>query len=152
MASDRFVYVIYIRTTAEKLWDALTSPAFTRQYWAGTWQESTFVKGASWKIMIPDGRVADSGEVIEADRPRRLVLKWRNEFSELRTEGYSRCTYEIEPAGESVKLTVTHEIDKEGSKFIQAVSKGWPHILSSLKSLLETGQSLAETREWPKGK
>jgi uncharacterized protein YndB with AHSA1/START domain len=91
MAEDSFVYVIYIRTTAEKLWDALTKPEFTRAYWAGTWQETTWEKGASWKIRIPDGRVADSGEVIEADPPRRLVVSWRNEFRpELHEEGYSR--------------------------------------------------------------
>jgi hypothetical protein len=71
------------------------------------------------------------------------VLKWRNEFRpELKAEGYSRCTLEIEPAGEAVKLTVTHEIDKPVSKLIDAVSGGWPMILSSLKSLLETGSPL----------
>jgi uncharacterized protein YndB with AHSA1/START domain len=99
--------------------------------------------------MIPDGRVADSGEVLEIDRPRRLVLSWRNEFTEMKTEGYSRATFDLEPVGESVKLTVTHEMDRDGSKFIAAVSKGWPHILASLKSLLETGTALAETARWP---
>ena len=68
----------------------------------------------------------------------------------MRAEGYSRLTYELEQQGESVKLTVIHEIDKPGSKLIQAVSGGWPHILASLKSLLETGESLEETRRWPK--
>jgi hypothetical protein len=68
---------------------------------------------------------------------------------ELTAEGYSRMTYEIEKAGPSVKLTVTHEMDREGSKFIDAVSGGWPPILSSLKSMLETGESLVETRKWP---
>ena len=101
--------------------------------------------------MIPDGRVADSGEVLEIEPYRRLVLRWRNEFSELREEGYSRMTYELEPVGESVKLTIVHEMDKPGSKLIEAVSGGWPHILASLKSLLETGESLEETRHWPKG-
>jgi uncharacterized protein YndB with AHSA1/START domain len=102
--------------------------------------------------MIPDGRVADSGEVLEIEPYRRLVLRWRNEFSELREEGYSRMTYELEPQGNSVKLTVIHEMDKPESKFICRVSGGWPHILASLKSLLETGESLEETRHWPKGK
>jgi len=102
--------------------------------------------------MVPDGRVADSGEIVEIEPPRRLVLKWRNEFQpELRAEGHSRLTYELEKQGESVKLTIVHEIDKPDSKFIQAVSSGWPHILASLKSLLETGESLEETRHWPKG-
>ncbi|HVX11616.1 MAG TPA: SRPBCC domain-containing protein, partial [Pirellulales bacterium] len=101
---------------------------------------------------IPDGRVADSGEVLEIEPPRRLVLSWRNEFKpELRVEGYSRLTYELEQMGETVKLTVIHEMDKPGSKLIEAVSGGWPHILASLKSLLETGEALEGTKRWPKG-
>jgi uncharacterized protein YndB with AHSA1/START domain len=152
MEKPKFVYVTYIRTTPEKLWRALTEPEFTRRYWCATWQECEWKPGASWKIMIPDGRVADSGEILEIEPPRRLVLKWRNEFKpELRAEGYSRLTYELEPLGESVKLTVIHEMDKPGSKFIEAVSGGWPAILASLKSLLETGESLEATRHWPEG-
>src|SRR5690242_247256 len=80
MSDSRFVYVTYIRTTPQKLWDALIKPEFTRQYWVGTWQDSDWQPGSSWKLMIPDGRVGDSGEVLESDPPRRLVLKWRNEF------------------------------------------------------------------------
>ena len=152
MNNSRFVYVTYIRTTPEKLWDALIKPEFTRQYWCGVWHDSTWKPGASWKLMIPDGRVGDSGEVIESEKPRRLVLKWRNEFRpELKAEGYTRCTMEIEPAGSAVKLTVTHEIDLPESKMIEGVSSGWPNILSSLKSLLETGESIEETRRWPEG-
>lgn len=152
MISSRFAYVTYIRTTPEKLWRALIDPEFTRRYWAATWQESEWKPGASWRSMIPDGRVGDSGEVLEIDPGRRLVLSWRNEFvPELRAEGYSRLTYELEQQGESVKLTVVHEIEKPDSKLIEAVSGGWPHILASLKSLLETGESLVETRDWPEG-
>jgi uncharacterized protein YndB with AHSA1/START domain len=148
--SEKFVYVTYIRTTPEKLWDALTKPEFTRAYWCETWQDSSWEAGSPWRVMIPDGRVADSGEVVEIDRPRRLVLSWCNEFRpELKQEGYSRATFDLEPMGESVKLTVTHEMDRDGSKFITAVSNGWPHILASLKSLLETGKPLAETTRWP---
>jgi len=151
MKKDQFVYVTYIRTTPEKLWKALIEPEFTRQFWCNTTQESEWKPGATWKILMPDGAVADSGEVVEIDPRRRLVLKWRNEFRpELKAEGYSRLTYQLEPEGKSVKLTVIHEMEKEGSKFIEAVSSGWPHILASLKSLLETGESLEETREWPK--
>ena len=149
MAESRFVYVTYIRTTPEKLWQALTDPDFTRRYWVETWQDCEWKAGASWKLMIPDGRVADSGEVVEIDAPRRLVLSWRNEFKpERREEGYSRMTYTLEPQGESVKLTVLHEIDKPQSKLIEGVSNGWPLILASLKSLLETGESLKETHRW----
>jgi uncharacterized protein YndB with AHSA1/START domain len=102
--------------------------------------------------MIPDGRVGDSGEILEVEPGRRLVLTWRNEFlPELREEGHSRLTYEIEPRGESVKLTVIHEIDRPDSKLIEATSGGWPLILASLKSLLETGESLEATRRWPEG-
>ena len=152
MANSRFVYVTYIRTTLDKLWQALIEPEFTRQYWSETWQESEWKPGASWRIMIPDGRVADSGEILEIEPRRRLVLSWRNEFKpELRAEGYSRLTYELEEKGESIKLTLIHEMERPGSKLIEAVSTGWPHILASLKSLLETGESLKETRHWPKG-
>lgn len=151
MSASKFVYVIYIRTTAEKLWDALTRPEFTRAYWVGCSSESEWKPGSPWKLMIPDGRVADSGEIIEAEKPRRIVLKWQNQFiADLRAEGVSRCTMELEPSGDMVKLTITHEMDKPESKFIQAVSNGWPSILSSLKSLLETGDALEATKRWPK--
>ncbi|HUL09426.1 MAG TPA: SRPBCC family protein [Candidatus Acidoferrum sp.] len=149
--TDRFVYVTYIRTTPEKLWDALLKPEFTRAYWYGAWQDCDWKKGSPWKLMFPDGRPADSGEVVEIEKPKRLVLKWRNEWRpDLREEGYSRCVIELEPADETVKLSITHEIDKSGSKFIEAVSGGWPKILSSLKSLLETGKPLPRTDQ-PKG-
>jgi uncharacterized protein YndB with AHSA1/START domain len=152
MAESRFVYVTYIRTTRQKLWQALFDPEFTRKYWCETWQDCEWKAGASWRLMIPDGRIGDSGEIVEIEPERRLVLTWRNEFKpELRAEGYSRLTYELEEMGESVKLTLIHEIDKGDSKLIDAVSNGWPHILASLKSLVETGESLEETRRWPKG-
>lgn len=152
MANSRFVYVTYIRTTPAKLWQALLDPEFTRHYWCGTAHESEWKPGSSWRIMIPDGRVADAGEIIEIEPEKRLVLKWRNEFKpELHAEGYSRCTCELEKQGEMVKLTVVHEMDRPESKLIEAVSGGWPLILASLKSLLETGEALEATRNWPKG-
>lgn len=149
-AKPAFVYVIYIRTTTEKLWHALVNPELTKQYWAGTWQESEWKVGATWQIMRPDGRVADSGNIVEIDPPHRLVLTWRNEFRpELHKEGYSQLTYQLEQQGDMVKFMLTHEMDWPESKFIEAVSQGWPAILSSLKSLLETGESLEATRRWP---
>lgn len=152
MRQDRFVYVTYIRTTPEKLWNALIDPDVTRRYWAETWQESEWSKGAAWRIMIPDGRVGDSGEVLEIDPPRRLVLSWRNEFMpELRSEGYSRVSYDLEPEGTLVKLTLTQEIDLSESKLLAQMSQGWPMLLASLKSLLETGEPLIETTRWPEG-
>ena len=115
MAESRFVYVTYIRTTPEKLWQALIDPEFTRQYWCETVQDCEWKPGSSWRLMIPDGRVGDSGEILEIEPLRRIVLKWRNEFKpELRVEGYSRLTYELEQQGDSVKLTVIHEMDKPG--------------------------------------
>jgi uncharacterized protein YndB with AHSA1/START domain len=152
MSQSKFVYVTYIRTTADKLWAALIEPEFTKQYWAGTHQESDWQVGSDWKIMIPDGRVGDSGKVLEFSPPHRLVVTWRNEFMpELKAEGHSTCTYELEPAGSAIKLTVTHEMAAPNSKMINSVSQGWPHLLASLKSLLETGESLVESRTWPEG-
>jgi len=141
MAGSSFVYVTFIRTSPDELWSALTDPEFTKKYWFGVHQESDWKAGSSWKLIFPDGRIADAGEIVEIDPPRRLVLRWRNEFKpELKAEGYSRCVVEIEPAGDAVKLTITHTMDRDKSKFIDAVSGGWPRILSNLKSLLETGR------------
>ena len=141
--SSQYVYVTYIRTTPQKLWDALTSPEFQKKYWFNMHQESTWKAGASWKMLFEDGRVADAGEILESDPPRRLVIKWRNEFRpELTAEGWSRCVYEIEQDGDTVKLTITHSIEKERAKLIEAVAGGWPKILSSLKTYLETGTPL----------
>ena len=152
MAESRFVYVTYIRTTPEKLWQALTDPEFTAKYWCGTRHESDWKPGSSWRIMIPDGRVADAGEILEFEPFKKLVLTWRNEFvPALKAEGFSQLTYELEPVGQSVKLTVIHEMDAPKSVLIEKVSGGWPHILASLKSFLETGEPLKETRNWPKG-
>lgn len=147
MSRPKFVYVTYIRATPEKLWAALTDPQTIRKYWFGIAAESDFKPGSSWRLKFEDGRTADTGEILEAIPPKRLVLKWRNEFKpELKAEGYSRCTMEIDIAdyypdrgGKAVKLTITHELDGEGMKFIEAVSGGWPKVLSNLKSLLETG-------------
>jgi uncharacterized protein YndB with AHSA1/START domain len=145
MSKSTFVYVTFIRTDAERLWTALTTPEFIRQYWFGMTCESEWKPGSPWKLTFDDGRLADHGEIVEADRPRRLVIKWRNEWKpEMKEEGWSLCTFEIHPypdaASQTVKLTITHSMERPGSKFIEAVSGGWPLILSNLKSLLETGQ------------
>jgi uncharacterized protein YndB with AHSA1/START domain len=105
-----------------------------------------------WKILTPDGRVTDSGEILEVEPERKLVLTWRNElFPDMTAEGYSRMTYELEPTDDLVKLTITHEMETAGSKFIKGVGGGWPIIVASLKTLMETGESLEATRTWPKG-
>jgi uncharacterized protein YndB with AHSA1/START domain len=150
-AKSSFVYVTYIRTTPEKLWAALTTPEFMKKYWFGMNIETDWQAGSPWKLVFPDGRVADAGEIVEIDKPKRLVLKWRNQFRpELHEEGYARCVIEIEPAGEVVKLAITHESDRSDSKLIGAVSIGWPKILSSLKTLLETGTALPAIGELPR--
>ncbi|WP_395674429.1 SRPBCC family protein [Inquilinus sp.] len=147
MAGSTFVYVTFIRTTPVALWQALTDTEVTPRYWLGVHHEAEWRAGGAWKLILPDGRVGDAGEVLEFNPPRRLALRWRNEFRpELKEEGWSRCTMDIEPAGEAVKLTVTHSIEQEGSKLIEAVSGGWPLILSNLKSLLETGSVVLESR------
>jgi len=151
MVQSEFVYVTFIRTTPERLWQALTEPESTRKFWMGTTQDCAWKPGAAWRILFSDGRIADTGEVLEIEPGKRVVLSWRHEFdSGLTAEGYSRMTYEIVPQGEMVKLTVTHSMEKGESKFIKAVSSGWPIILSSLKSLLETGEPLEGTSETPK--
>jgi uncharacterized protein YndB with AHSA1/START domain len=91
--------------------------------------------------MYADGSLMDSGEILESVAPKRLVMSWRSEWEpEFKAEGYSRCVFEIEPMGASAKLTLTHAMERPDSKFIAAVSDGWPLVLSNLKSLLETGE------------
>jgi len=141
MARSTFVYVTYIRTTPERLWSALTDDAeFMKQYWFGTHCESRWTPGSPWKNVYPDGRITDVGEIVEAEPPRRLVIRWQHQDKpELKADGDSLCTMELEPSGSAVKLSITHTIEREPSKFIVAVSSGWPKVISNLKSLLETG-------------
>jgi uncharacterized protein YndB with AHSA1/START domain len=135
-----FVYVTYIRTSPEELWAALTTSELMKKYWFGMNFETDWKVGSPWKLTFSDGRIADTGEIVELDRPRRIVLKWRNEFRpELTAEGYARCSIELEPQDGAVKLTISHTIERADSQLIEAVSGGWPRILSNLKSLLETG-------------
>jgi uncharacterized protein YndB with AHSA1/START domain len=139
-AKSSFVYVTYIRTTPERLWSALISREFSQQYWRGAHPEAEWRVGGSWKLVFPDGRAADSGEIVTFEPNRKLAIRWRNELRpELKDEGWSLCTMEIEPTEGVVKFTVTHSIERAESKLIEAVSGGWPQILSNLKSLLETG-------------
>lgn len=140
MTRSTFVYVTYIRTTPEKLWSALTDAEFIKQYWFGMTCECQWTAGSSWKLVSGDGQIFDSGEIIEAEPPRRLVIRWQHQVKpELKAEGNSQCTMELEPSGTAVKLSITHTIDRKPSKFIEAVTGGWPLVISNLKSLLETG-------------
>jgi uncharacterized protein YndB with AHSA1/START domain len=122
---------------------------FTRQYRFGVSVQSDWKAGSPWQLNFPDGRVADAGEIIEADPPKRLVIRWRNEFKpEMKAEGYSRCTMELEPRDDgAVKLTITHAMEQPSAgKFIEGVSGAWPLILSNLKSLLERGELALQAR------
>jgi uncharacterized protein YndB with AHSA1/START domain len=142
MSKPSFVYVTYIRTTPEQLWRALTDGTFTQRYWFGRRIESDWKVG-SRVALWHEGKLSDSGEVLEFDPPRRLSYSFRVEFvEELRKEGPSHVTFEIEKLGAHVKLTLTHDRFEPGSKVLEGISTGWPAILSSLKSLLETGQTI----------
>lgn len=151
MARSTFVYVTYIRTTQQRLWEALTTDTeFMKQYWFGVSCVSQWSEGSPWRMLHPDGKLGDSGEILAADPPHRLVIRWRNEWRpELAAEGDSICTIELEPSGLAVKLSITHTIERDPSKFIEAVSGGWPKIMSNLKSLLETG-SIVLGEAYPK--
>jgi uncharacterized protein YndB with AHSA1/START domain len=152
MARSTFVYVTYIRTTPEKLWSALTDGEFMKQYWFGTHCESQWTIGSPWKMVSGDGQITDAGKIIEAEPPRRLVIRWQHKSRpELEAEGESQCTMELEAIGAAVELSITHTIERDPSKFIVAVSGGWPKIISNLKSLLETG-SIALQDPYPESR
>ena len=111
-----------------------------KQYWFGMSCEAEWRAGGAWRLVSSDGRVFDAGEIAEFDPPRHMAIKWRHEMRpELKEEGFSRCAFDLETKDTAVKLTVHHTIDVPRSKLIEAVSGGWPQILSNLKSLLETG-------------
>lgn len=142
MARSTYVYVTYIRTTQAKLWSALTDAEFMKLYWFGVHCESEWTAGSAWTMVAPDGTISDAGEIVEAEPPRRLVIRWRHESKpELKAEGDSLCTMELEQTSGAIKLSITHTIEREPSKMINAVSGGWPKIMSNLKSLLETGSA-----------
>ncbi|QOG18198.1 MULTISPECIES: SRPBCC family protein [Bradyrhizobium] len=140
MSRPEFVYVTYIETTPEKLWEALTDSAFTRRYWFDTEVRSDWKVGSSIALVM-SGRTTDTGEILEVVPPRRLSYTFKHEVDEdMRNEGPTKVVFTLEPWGALVKLTVTHEGFADGSKLLDGISRGWPAILSGLKSLLETGK------------
>jgi uncharacterized protein YndB with AHSA1/START domain len=142
MSKPEFVYVTYIETTPEKLWEALTNSEFTKRYWFNTEVKSDWKVGSPFALVM-NGTTTDVGEILEADRPRRLAYTFKHQLDEeLRKEPPTKVAFAIEPHGDLVKLTVTHEGFIEGSKLLDGISKGWPAIMSSLKSLLESGTAL----------
>jgi uncharacterized protein YndB with AHSA1/START domain len=143
MSKPEFVYVTYIESTPEKLWEALTNSEFTKRYWFNTEVKSDWKVGSPFALVM-NGTTTDVGEILEADRPRRLAYTFKHQLDEeMRKEPPTKVVFTIEPHGDLVKLTVTHEGFVEGSKLLDGVSKGWPAILSGLKTLLETGQVFA---------
>ncbi len=142
MRKPEFVYVTYIETTPEKLWEALTDGDFTERYWFGVHLRSDWKVGSSFEMVRSNGTVSDAGKVVEYDPPRRLAYTFVNLSDEYKGELPALATFVIEPHGKLVKLTLTHEGFAEDSKFLAGISKGWPAILSGLKSLLETGKPL----------
>ena len=137
------VYEVYIRTTPEKLWNALIDPSLTKQYFYGTAVRSEWKVGSTIEHVQPDGSLALSGKILEMTPPRRLVTTFTQEHdAEAKTERPSRVTWEIVPRGEVCLLTVTHDDFDEGSKTYKSVRLGWNPILSGLKTLLETGEPL----------
>ena len=143
MSKPEFVYITYIGTTPEKLWEALTSSEFTRRYWFNTDVRSDWKVGSAIALVM-DGKTTDVGEILEADRPRRLSYTFKHvSDEELKQEPASKVVFALEPHGKVVKLTLTHQGFVEGGKMLDGISKGWPAILASLKSLLESGTAVA---------
>jgi uncharacterized protein YndB with AHSA1/START domain len=145
MAESRFVYVTYIRATPQAVWGELTNPERNKLFWSGYHQETSWKVGDDYEVVGPDGRAWDVGKVLACDPPKRIQVTWLHQSdAAMRAEGESTCTFELESvSAEVTKLTVTHQIGRGDSKLIAAVSNGWPSILASLKSLIETGRALA---------
>ncbi len=141
MSKPELIYTTYIRTTPEKLWNAITNPEFARQYWGGNENVSDWKPGSKWMHVTGDNEraIRVTGKVVESVPMKRLVLTWADPANEA---DVSRVTFEIEPFDDTVRLDVIHGDFKPGSDMINRVSGGWPRVLSSLKSFLETGKAL----------
>ena len=140
------VYTVFIRATPDQVWDAITKPEFTTRYFFGSMIESSFEPGSPYLGWSGDrSQQFVDGEVLEADRPRKLVHTWRAVYDEeTAREPHSRVTWEIEPQeGAVTKLTVVHDELDAAPKTALSVAGGWSYVLSGLKTLLETGEPLA---------
>jgi uncharacterized protein YndB with AHSA1/START domain len=145
------VYTIYIAATPEQVWQALTSAEFSRKYFFGNAVEVDLKIGGAYIVRAPDGALHISGEVLECDPPKKLSITFNVNWPELIEKlGPTLVTYEIEPAGDAVRLTMTESHDRPLSDDILSGGRqGWPAILSSLKSLLETGEALVVKMQPP---
>lgn len=143
MDKPQFVYVTYIATTPDKLWNALLDAKMTSKYWQHE-NVSDWKPRSSWEHRALDETrtLRLVGKVVESTPPRRLVLTWAFPEDANREETHSRVAFDIEPVGDVVRLTVTHDRLEPGSKMFEGIREGWPKVLSSLKSLLETGRAL----------
>ncbi len=139
MKKPKLVYTTYIRSTPKKVWAAITKPEFTRQYWGAMSNVSDWKKGSEWQHLNKENEVWLTGKVVASQPPRRLVLTWADPDN---ATDKSRVTFEIQAIEDMVSLIVTHDQLKAGSKMLRGVSWGWPRVLSSLKSFLETGKGL----------
>ena len=135
------VFEIYIKTTPERLWEAITDPELRARYTFGVTVNSDWTEGSTYTSSVPGVVDIATGENVEVDPPRRLVQTMDALWSDdVKAEGTSRVTWEIEPVGDSCRLTVTHDQMREGAN--EQLYGGWPMILSGLKTLVETGEQL----------
>ena len=142
MDKPKFVYVTYIRSTREKVFAALTDGGATRAYWFGYRIESDWKVGGPLRFYNPEGQLVHDDKLLTFDPPSTLSYGWKPLQKGFEGETESRVTFRLEQAGEQVKLTMVHDEMMPGGKMLDAVSGGWPAVLSSLKSLLETGNAL----------
>lgn len=142
MSKPQFVYVTYIATTPERVWEALTKPDISEKYWFGYRVQADGKAGDRMTAINPAGRKAHDDPIIESDPPRRLVYGWKPLYKDMPDERPSRVTFVLEPFKGQTQLTVVHDEFDETSRIFPMISKGWPAVLSSLKSFLETGQGL----------
>ena len=137
-----FIYVTYIRATPEKVFEAITRPEIARRYW-GHENVSDWKPGSRWQHVRDSTRAVELvGEVVEAAPPKRLVITWANASQADDPTAYSRVSFDIVPYDGMVRLTVTHDELVAGSGMAAGIGKGWPRVLSSLKSYLETGEAM----------
>ena len=143
MSKTKFVYVIYIATTPEKIWAAITEGKITRQYW-GYENVSDWKPGSPWSHQRADESRTTLlvGKVVEYTAPQRLVITWAFPADAANPDKHTRVTFDIKPIGEMVRLTVTHDELEPGSDMEKGIREGWPRVLSSMKSFLETGKPL----------
>ena len=139
---SQFVYVTYISSTVEKVWNALMDPEMTRKYWAPL-NVSDWTVGSPWKHEDSStGETHLVGKVVEATPPRRLVITWASPADAQNQEKHTRVTFEIESSGKATRLKVIHDELEPGSEMERGITRGWPVVLSNLKTLLETGQAM----------